>query len=137
MVSNFLKCCFPSSNDSIINKKEFNDVSSRSDLVNQVTKAKFGNNFTMIDDKEKFKENGQMSNNKVIQIIPNENVSNNNVLMKSQIKSNTIILDRLRLYNESKDAEIFKSKVNNLIQNRTLNDNSVINKLRTKSVRIN
>ena len=135
MVSNLLKCCFPSSNETLINKKEFNDVSSRSDLVNQVSKAKFGNNFTMVDDKDKLKENGQMSNKKVIQIIPSE-VASNNVAMKSQIKSNNIILDRLRLYNESKDAEIFKSKVNNLIQNRTLNDNSVINKLRTKSVSV-
>lgn len=131
MFSKFIGCCFPSKGDKLVNDKIFEtgnqDPTHEEDKIEN--KAKLGNVYTMMMNQE---ENGLMDEDNNSHAKPSEVSTNQNnqkqsksvhsplVKKKDMNSYATIILDRMKLYNETQDHELFKSKISNLIQAKTI-----------------
>lgn len=120
MITNIFKCCFPNTTDKLIKDKDFScEDGNLYNYQSQNQKSKIANVFTMGE-----RENGQMlnkrtkSNDYEMNIVVNNNESI--FLNKDMILSPNIILDRLKLYNQSKNEEIFKSKLKGLSHCKTI-----------------
>lgn len=99
MITRLIGCCFPSDKNSFTQNKviKFDGNCNQTDSANDEGLAvKLGQQFTIMD-----QANGQ----------PNQIKSYSNFVDKG---SKNILLDRLKIYNESQDYEVFKSKMGNI-----------------------
>jgi hypothetical protein len=131
MFSKFIGCCFPSKNDHIVKVREFQTDNDDNDPTKKphdiIKQAKLGNNFTMIEEnglmEEKKSSNNiarmsedQTSQKRLYNHSPIRKVENDD----NQRNNRTVILDRMKLYNETQDHELFKSRISNIIQAKTM-----------------
>lgn len=154
MFSKFIGCCFPTKNENLITKKDFNTEAlnisnNEDDYLNNTKNKMLGNNYTMNNDfkasslsiinskvnrnkssfKDSNKSNYNVNNNFVLTDISNHKYMNN-------IYSKNIILERLKLLNDCNDLDVFKLKMNNILQCKTIisnNNNNINNNINATS----
>lgn len=119
MIAGLFRCCLPNDKSIVIKENDVNmgqsDVASCTE--DGMSHLKLGNMFTMAE-----KQNGQMKQVKVSH--------------KKQT-TKTLLLDRLKIYNETQDVEIFKSRIGQascIMEVKSPNKNENINKEKTPSV---
>lgn len=120
MIAGLFGCCMPNDKSKAIKEKDVNMVSSEiaSCTEDGMSHLKLGNMFTMAD-----RQNGQLKQT----IKPSQ---------KKQV-SKTLLLDRLKIYNESQDVEIFKSRIGQasiIVETKSPNPNDQVTKEKTPSV---
>ena len=143
MFSKFIGCCFPTKNENLITKKDFitdNTDNNNNDDYEDIKNARngfTGNNFTMSpntrSNNTKSDKNNKLDyeNNQKEILITNTNsyiltnIPNHKYI--NSLYSRNIILERLKLANETNDLDIFKGKINNILQCKTMNNNNISN----------
>ena len=119
MIVGLIGCCFPSDKDKVIKCNDFNtcnDINNRTEIGKNSTISKFTSMFTVADSKA----NGQQLSTSVTKLNLNVNKG-----------TKTILLDRLKLYNETLDPEVFKSRIGQCL---TIKPANVQNNDKTASV---
>lgn len=109
MIAGLIGCCFPSDKDKIIKNNDFNIDSNSSKTRNDIGKNCTISNLTSLLTVADTSTNGQ-------QFSANTTKLNLNV----DKGSTTLLLDRLKLYNENLDPETFKSKVGQCVTIKTV-----------------
>lgn len=99
MIVGLIGCCFPSDKEKVIKSNDFNfcnDSHVRAGIDKSCPTSKLTSVFTVADGSA----NGQQFSTRATKLNLNINKG-----------TKTVLLDRLKLYNESFDPEIFKSRI--------------------------